>query len=120
MASPQAGVAYQPMNFDQGVAAPYTLVNVDGSGNIIQPQTQNRPQTTNLDIFMWVLAAFGTVVACPFGIFSICYAYMSKDEAFYPMRRYYRFTAMLVSSVAILSFVITVIWTMSVFGLSRY
>ncbi|XP_048776033.1 uncharacterized protein LOC125680466 [Ostrea edulis] len=118
MASPpQTGVPYLAMNSNQGPAPQFTLVNMgQGGNNYVQAPAQNQNSTTNLDVFMWVLTAFSTVVACPIGIFSICYAYMSKNEAFYPMRRYYRFTAMLVAAVAVFSFVITVTWTMAIFA----
>ncbi|XP_061188322.1 uncharacterized protein LOC133196443 isoform X2 [Saccostrea echinata] len=112
----QTGVVYLHINPDQGITAPYTLVNVDERGN---PLTQNpfRQKTINVDFFMWVLAIIGSIVACPVGIFSLAYAFMSQSEAFYPMRRYYRLTAILGASFAILCFVITLTVTSVMAGL---
>lgn len=54
------------------------------------------------------------ILYCPIGLFSVCYSYMAKTERFYPMRRFYKFMSLVVSTVAIIGFVITMAVTISI------
>lgn len=54
------------------------------------------------------------ILNCPIGLFSVCYSYMAKTEQFYPMRRFYKFMSLVVSTVAILGFVIAMAVTISI------
>lgn len=54
------------------------------------------------------------ILNCPIGLFSVCYSYMAKTERFYPMRRFYKFMSLVVSTVAIIGFVITMAVTISI------
>lgn len=54
------------------------------------------------------------ILNCPIGLFSVCYTYMARTERFYPMRRFYKFMSLVVSTVAIIGFLIAMALTISI------
>ncbi|XP_048730979.1 uncharacterized protein LOC125648099 [Ostrea edulis] len=92
---------------DQVYHLPYQNPITDGN-NI------ENPPEKKLLAFMWCCSITSLIINCPIGVFSVCYSYMAKTESFYPMRRYYRCMALVVSTVAIIGFIITIITVSSV------